>query len=619
MPPTGAHRKPSRTGRHPLRPVLAAHRRDLALLIGWSLLGTAPALLSGRLVATALDRGFLADDARTGLVTLAVYGLVMVAGAYGTRQAVPRMATVVEAMRDHLVTVTVRGGLHGAVADGQPPRTSAVSRITDQTERARQLLSNLLMTACTSGFTFLAAVAGLTALAPAVGLLLLPVLCVTGLALLRLSRTWRRRYDASLDSEETVAEESGRVIGALRDVLACGAVGRATADLEDRLRANARAAEAVATVGGVRTGLIGLAARTPLVLLLLLGPRLVAGDALTPGELLGAATYLVTSLEPALRALVHSVGNMGLELATVLGRLARHTAPAPPDPGGPHTTDRYDLALEEVTFRYGPHSAPVLDRATVTVPYGQHLTLVGASGIGKSTLVGVLAGLERPERGTVRLGGASMPTLRTDWLRSAIALVPQEAYVFAGTLRENLTYLHPGVEQRRLDHAVSVLGLTGLVREHGGYDGTPLRPTALSAGQRQLITLARVYLSPARVVILDEATCHLDPVAEERVERAFRSREGTLIVIAHRISSALRADRVLVLDTAGLHGGTHASLVRDCATYANLVGHWRGDDRGSPGLTDPRLTDPRRPPARPGWPAPPDLLSSAPGAPRSRT
>jgi ATP-binding cassette subfamily C protein len=115
--------------------------------------------------------------------------------------------------------------------------------------------------------------------------------------------------------------------------------------------------------------------------------------------------------------------------------------------------------------------------------------------------------------------------------------------------------------------------MRALVEVLDGYDAE-VDPSALSAGERQLITLARAYLSPARLVVLDEATCHLDPVAEAQVESAFAGREGTLIVIAHRISSALRAKRILVLDGSDVLLGTHADLLSRSALYRDLVGHW---------------------------------------------
>jgi len=194
--------------------------------------------------------------------------------------------------------------------------------------------------------------------------------------------------------------------------------------------------------------------------------------------------------------------------------------------------------------------------------------VVGPSGIGKSTVVSLICGLRRPDHGEVTLGGIPAADISPAALADIRVLIPQEAYVFTGTLRENLTYLRPDATTADLDAAVAAVGT-----ELGGYD-TELRPQDMSAGQRQLVALVRAYLSPAPLVVLDEATCHLDPVAERRAELAFADRPGTLVVIAHRISSALRADRVLVLDGAGATVGDHDTLVRTSPLYRDLLGHW---------------------------------------------
>ena len=174
----------------------------------------------------------------------------------------------------------------------------------------------------------------------------------------------------------------------------------------------------------------------------------------------------------------------------------------------------------------------------------------------------------RPDKGEVLLDGLPVAGLGQSWR----ILIPQEAYVFAGTLKENLTYLHPATTTE-LDEAAEAIGLTPLITRVGGY-GAAITPAALSVGERQLIALTRAYLPPVRVVILDEATCHLDPAAEEQAEAAFARRGGTLIVIAHRISSARRAGRILVLDGTRPQVGDHSSLLASSVMYADLAGQW---------------------------------------------
>jgi len=559
-----------------IRPVVAEHKRPLWTMAGWSLASVLPVLLSGHLVAAALDIGFLAGNPVSGLVLLSCYGTAMLIGAFASRQAIPPMAVFVEALRDRLVSATVHGILYNAVTVGEQPNASAVAGIVTQTETVRRLLPNVLLAVLAAGLAVVGAMTGLLTLAPVLTPLVLVVMLVASIGTVRLSILWRKKYQAALTADEELAAHTAQATDGMRDIMACGATGRAEMEADQRFMASAHAAASVAMISGARIGIIVLAARVPLIALLLTAPWLMSTGLASAGELVGAATYLVAVLEPALRALVQLIGNAGLELVSVLDRISQHstTSYAAPDTG--RTSTRYELNLHDVTFRYGPHSEPVLDAANLHIDYGEHLAIVGASGIGKSTLTNVLAGLERAERGDVTLGGTALERLGKWWLRGVICLVPQESYVFSGTVKENLTYLAPDASERELDEAVDVMGIADLVHENGGYSGEIARPESLSGGEKQLITLTRVYLSAARVVILDEASCHLDPIAEARAERALATRPGTLIVVAHRISSALRAERVLVLDGSGLCTGTHDELRASSATYANLVGHWNG-------------------------------------------
>jgi ATP-binding cassette subfamily C protein len=190
--------------------------------------------------------------------------------------------------------------------------------------------------------------------------------------------------------------------------------------------------------------------------------------------------------------------------------------------------------------------------------------------VGKSTLAALLAGTLTAQSGVVRLGNVDVSRLDPAALARHRVLIPQEAYVFTGTVRENLSYLDP---EAAVEAAVAALGLESFVTRLGGYEAI-VSPGRLSAGERQLVALARAYLSPARLAILDEATCHLDPATEARVESAFAARPGALVVVAHRVSSALRARRILLLDGSEAVVGDHQRLLERSALYRDLVGHW---------------------------------------------
>ncbi|MET7733557.1 ABC transporter ATP-binding protein [Streptomyces sp. NPDC005402] len=249
------------------------------------------------------------------------------------------------------------------------------------------------------------------------------------------------------------------------------------------------------------------------------------------------------------------------------------------------------LALAAVSFAYGRAATPVVDQLDLVLPAGAHLAVVGPSGIGKSTLTALIAGLLHPTGGRIRLCGHPVPSPGAAALR---VLIPQEAYVHTGTLAENLGHLRPDpVPEPELLAAAEAVGLVPLLEALGGPRAT-VDPAALSAGERQLVALTRAYLSYAPLVLLDEATCHLDPRAEERAERAFANRPGTtLVVVAHRISSARRADQVLLMDGPRTAYGTHDELVRESPAYRELVGGWTATapTRSEPALP---LRDPDR-------------------------
>jgi ATP-binding cassette subfamily C protein len=280
-------------------------------------------------------------------------------------------------------------------------------------------------------------------------------------------------------------------------------------------------------------------------------------------------------LEPIMRMLTEVVGGSGLQLVVTVRRLAEADPTRPPTTEGPEALpEGTDIVAEDLEFAYDAGAEPVLRNLSFTVPENGHLAIVGPSGIGKSTLAVLLAGLAVPGRGRVRVGGTAPDLLPSVRRREHIVLVPQESYVFSGTVEENLRYLNPGAGERELAAAIRDVGAENLITRLGGLSAQ-VEPARLSAGEKQLIGLGRAYVSRARVVILDEASCHLDHVAEARAELAFRSRPGTLIVIAHRASSALRAEQILLLDGTRAFFGDHRHLVESSALYAELVGHPR--------------------------------------------
>lgn len=589
---------------HMLRRSLSSRPRDVCWLAVWSLVQALPSLASGWSVAKATG-DFLAGGAGTlrGIEWLGAFGLAALAGALASRQAYLRVAALVEPLRDDLVRITVTGALRRATEDAKPGDAGAVARVTHQAEIVRDSFAGLLMVGFTFALTTASALAGLVALVPAVlPLAMAPMAAslVLFCCLLPSLATWQGR---SVVGEEAVADSAATALAGLRDAIACGAEDQVRTEITDRVTAQATALRGLARVNLLRALCLAVGGWLPLVLVLADAPSLVR-HGVGPGAIIGAVTYIGGVLNRALYTLTQAFGGSGIRLAITLQRIIEaSTSPAAlgAAPRGaasrgagarrvlgvsgysaavngsalPYRTggDVAAVSLRGVSFGYGPLAEPVLQALDLDLHEGQHLAIVGPSGIGKSTLAGLVAGLLRPLAGEIRLGGVPLAQIPAADLPRYRVLIPQEAYVFAGTLGENLGYLAPGASPAALDASVGAVGLRDLVRRLGGYHAD-LRPAELSAGERQLIALARAHLSPARIAILDEATCHLDPVAAARAESAFAARPGTLIVIAHRISSALRADRVLVLDGGRAAIGDHAALLGCSPLYRDLVGHW---------------------------------------------
>ncbi|MDX2599015.1 ABC transporter ATP-binding protein [Streptomyces caniscabiei] len=636
----------NREARGLLRSTLRTRRRQFVRLAGWSLVQAVPALLSGLLVARAVDDGFLADRVPEGLGWLGLLAVATLIGAWGTQQTTLRLADVVEPFRDDLVALVTTGTLRRSARLGRPSDTAGVARLTEQVEIARESYGAVVMFVQTFGVTAVSVLFGLTALDPALLLFVVPPLAV-GLALfLAALRAMAARQRAVVLADEAIAEQAGTVADALRDVTACGAEHVVRDRVDTRIDAAAGAARALARLTALRTAALGIGGWLPFVLILAGAPWLLRGG-VTTGAILGALTYLSQSLQPALQNFVRGVGGSGLWLLVTTARILETTTAGrtwttaeagagaehdrtgdgegpdggPEDGGVQDDKPVYDATVQDgtrvrdgttlrdgavelrgVTFGYARSAEPVVRDLDLTLAPGTHLAVVGPSGAGKSTLAALIAGVLEPQTGQVRLGGYPVrsptpnpnpnpnpnpdpdpdPTPDPRRLARSRVLIPQEAYVFTGTLRENLTYLHPTATPADLDAAVDAIGAAPLTERLGGYDAT-VDPALLSAGERQLIALVRAVLPPARLVLLDEATCHLDPAAEAVAERAFAARPATLVVCAHRISSALRADLILVLDGPRHHLGTHDHLMADCALYRDLIGHW---DPMAPTRTD---------------------------------
>jgi ATP-binding cassette subfamily B protein len=310
------------------------------------------------------------------------------------------------------------------------------------------------------------------------------------------------------------------------------------------------------------------------------GAMLAGQGALEPG-----IVPLLTLLALSAFVPVWEIAQVGRQLADTFAATQRlhaiHAEPVTVIDGtgvSPVALDRSAPALEmvDVRFTYSGRRRPALDGVTLSVPRGSTVALVGPSGAGKTTVANLLLRFWDPADGVVRLFGHDLRQYRLDELRAQIALVAQDTYLFNDTLRANVRLARPtasdadvaaAVERAALREFVASLpdGLDTMVGERGAQ---------LSGGQRQRVAIARAFLKDAPVLILDEATSHLDAVSEHAVRSALDrlARGRTTVVIAHRLSTVRDADQILVFEEGRLvDAGTHESLMTGSRLYRRLV------------------------------------------------
>jgi len=242
---------------------------------------------------------------------------------------------------------------------------------------------------------------------------------------------------------------------------------------------------------------------------------------------------------------------------------------------------RGEVSFEGVSFRYGEgeDAAWALRDVDLIVPPGQTVALVGATGAGKSTFAKLVARFYDPSEGRVRVDGHDLREVRASSLRSQMGIVPQEAFLFSGTVRENIAFGRPDASEEEIADAARAVGAEDFVAglERGFDTEVGERGAQLSAGQRQLIAFARALIADPRILVLDEATSNVDIQTEARIEQGLRRLLAgrTAFVIAHRLSTIRHAGRILVLDGGRIvEQGTHDELIAAEGAYWQLYRDW---------------------------------------------
>ncbi len=308
----------------------------------------------------------------------------------------------------------------------------------------------------------------------------------------------------------------------------------------------------------------------------------VGASLVNAGRLDAAILPLLTVLAMASFLPVSEIANIGRQLADTLGATRRlhavHAAPVlvADGPGAEQRPGAPALEMHDVEFRYPGMARAALTDVSLAVQPGETLALVGPSGAGKTTIAHLFMRFWDPARGTIALDGADLRHWHLDALRGRIALVAQDTYLFNDTLRANILLARPDASGAALEEAIRRAALEGFVAAlpEGLETQVGERGARLSGGQRQRVAVARAFLKNAPILILDEATSHLDAINEAMVRRALKDlmAERTTVVIAHRLSTVRDADRIVVLgDGRVIETGTHAELIARGGLYAQLA------------------------------------------------
>jgi len=355
-------------------------------------------------------------------------------------------------------------------------------------------------------------------------------------------------------------------------------VGDFTATSREQYRTSVKAEK----VAAVYVTIVELAQGVALALIIGLGALFASEGTVSVGVVTAFVLYLNNLFEPIqqLSQVFNSFQQAGAALHKLYGLLDEpRDLVEPAQPRELPTAG--DLVVEAISFRYAPELPEVLRQVSFNLERGRRLVLVGPTGAGKSTLAKLMARLYDPTTGCVRFGGVDLREVDEPTLRARIVVIPQEGFLFGGTIRDNLRLSAPDADDARLRRALDELGLT---RRFDRFpDGLDTRVEArganFSAGERQLVSIARAGLIDPAVLVLDEATSSLDPGTELLLDRALEQLMAgrTVIVIAHRLTTAERADVVGVVDDGALvEVGTHDELVAQGERYAALYASWSG-------------------------------------------
>jgi ABC-type multidrug transport system fused ATPase/permease subunit len=577
-------RKKRRTGLTRLGRYLVGRRLRVALLSAIGICSAAAPVGALLVVQDAIDRGMQAHDrARLGrdvVIYLSINALAWILQTTLVRGLARVGQDVVLGLRedlfDHLTTLSLR-------YFSQQKAGWIIARLTSDVDALSDVLSQGLTTLVVNTLTLLAGIVGLFILDWRLGLVALVILPPT----LVLTRWFQvRSHAAFLRVRETISAMTAQIAESVSGMAVIQAYNRERAFLNDfdagndanrRTNTHAQWLNSLFFPGIEFLGIVAMSS------VLWVGGQMIGHGTLAIGTLVAAVFMLNLVFQPLqelsdLYGQVQSAGAAMEKITTVLD-----TEPEITDGPQSQRAGRIegDLHIDRVTFAYGKE--PVLHAIDIQVPAGGCLALVGESGGGKSTTAKLVGRFYDPDGGAIRVDGHDLRELELRSYRRQLGVVLQDPFLFAGTIGDNIRFAQPEATDQMVADVAAAVGVDRIARRFdAGLDHTVREGGAgLSAGERQLISIARALLADPRILILDEATSNIDRPTEVLIERALdRLLHGrTSIIIAHRLATVRRADEILVLEHGRItQRGTFDALLEVDGPFRRLAKELNGAD-----------------------------------------
>jgi ABC-type multidrug transport system fused ATPase/permease subunit len=573
--------------------LLRPYRTRMILMFVALLLETAAALAPPYLLGKAIDSGIGAGDvgALDLIVAAFVFATVVYAAAtfwesylvgwVGTRA----LQDLRERIFAHLQSMSI--GFFTRRSPGV-----LISRMTNDVEALNQLVTNGLVTIFSSTLTLVGVVVIMLFLDVKLALITFvtfPLLAVASVVFRIVSAG---TYRATRERIAAVTAYLQETLSGVRVVRSFGQEPRHVAAMTELNEENRDVNMKTVYLNASYFPAVELLAAVGTAVILLYGGSQAVSGALEVGVVVAFVGYLTRFFEPIQElSQLYTTYQQGMAALDKIFDLL-DTAPDMVDAPGAFDPGalRGEIELEGVWFSYAEQTAAedgaapgddlwALRGVDLHVPPGQTLALVGATGAGKSTFAKLVARFYDPQKGIVRVDGHDLRGVQQRALRRQLGIVPQEGFLFSGSVRENVAFGRPEASEEEIEAAIAAVGATEFVAKLPQGLGTEVgeRGIQLSAGQRQLVAFARALLAEPRILILDEATSNVDVRTEKTIERGLeRLLHGrTAIVIAHRLSTIRRAGKIVVLEHGQIaEQGTHDELINANGPYAKLYGAW---------------------------------------------